>query len=657
MSANQPQAADLGTKVAGTINNVTNAGTSAVSNAQNEFNTQTAADTHNYDSGLVGSAINDPSSFVNNADQMAKLATQQTATYGGPSDLTGLSDYNNVTDAAQKATDYNTLGQTAGGRQQILRDTTPTGNYTTGQTSFDQLLLQNNPDAWNNVNQALAGTTAVGTNLDSALTASQQQSQQALATNQATANQTTTALNQGQQSFKDSVDANLTQQQQLNSFYNGLLKGDVANYSANPTTTTTTPGVFDPKSVQQTTGNTQKIFDAASAAGLTPTNFDDAAYLKANPDVAKVLQTGMFNGQKANDWWMTQPDPALAHWEQYGASEGRQAFFNNSSTTPTSMPANVQSALGITDQQSQDLLYLQNLAKSGGAPGVDLTAYLTQQNPSAALNINNTSTPDQLAKSQALAKLTGDSSYLTSAGGAPNLNSFDLAGAEAQLKAQIQNIAADATNKAQAQKILDTLNTNAANAQEQSTINAQRSAILSGAASGAAYGSTIGPWGTVIGGAIGAAVGGISSGAVHKPTGADLNPYNLAKNGLGDLRTLGKVLGSVLCTKTYQQGDLSYRDWLFSSQAGRKLLGEQTLVGYRWWATPIANRMDHNKYAKLIGQAIAKSWIAEAKYQMGYSKKRTVLGRVIWHVVKPISKVIGYFVTEQQESFNAQETI
>lgn len=63
--------------------------------------------------------------------------------------------------------------------------------------------------------------------------------------------------------------------------------------------------------------------EAATGKKAKAGEFNSEQYLKDNPDVAQVLNTGMWKGKPANDDWLGAEDPAYAHYLQYGQKEGR----------------------------------------------------------------------------------------------------------------------------------------------------------------------------------------------------------------------------------------------------------------------------------------------------------------------------------------------
>lgn len=144
---------------------------------------------------------------------------------------------------------------------------------------------------------------------------------------------------------------------------------------------------------------TQLLSPYSSAATGTAASrkFDSAKYLAENPDVDAVVKTGIYNGQPAEDTWLNSEDPAYAHYQQYGQSEGRKASFIDTPETKGSLSAQ-QDLLGLNgnDAQAAAIDALQNSPQFSSMAKQGENSIL--QNASATGGLRGGNTQDALSK-------------------------------------------------------------------------------------------------------------------------------------------------------------------------------------------------------------------------------------------------------------------
>lgn len=159
LTANQGFTSNLGTGVAGQISGAGDTARSAISGASDVFNKLATSATPTIDQTLLQKAWTDPTQVDPNA-----FNAQRYAQYTGPNTLadTGNAElsqaYGNAVGAAQKAKQTGELLNTEGGRQTLVGNLYGPGQFRgAGLTSLDAMLLQNDPNALAQAQQAQAG--------------------------------------------------------------------------------------------------------------------------------------------------------------------------------------------------------------------------------------------------------------------------------------------------------------------------------------------------------------------------------------------------------------------------------------------------------------------------------------------------------------------
>lgn len=105
-------------------------------------------------------------------------------------------------------------------------------------------------------------------------------------------------------------------------------------------------------------------------------------------------------------------------------------------------------------------------------------------------------------------------------------------------------------------------------------------------------------------------------------------------------------LFKVICTELWRQGKLSDEIYEADMDYGyfiRKTKPE-VYIGYRKWATPVANLMAKSKIVTAIVAPLAKAWAQNMAYRIGYSKKNNLFGAVLSLIGEPLCGMIGKFV-------------
>lgn len=147
LRVNQPQ--EFGTKLAGKVGeDVTKAG-EAITGAGEEFKSRADQSTVQKDSSLIDEATGEGAAdFAQDENKVKEFEKQRDANYQGPTSFSDASDiYNQSVGAAQTATGKAKAASSEGGRFALLDNYFGRDNYTSGQKSLDNLLVQNDQNA------------------------------------------------------------------------------------------------------------------------------------------------------------------------------------------------------------------------------------------------------------------------------------------------------------------------------------------------------------------------------------------------------------------------------------------------------------------------------------------------------------------------------
>lgn len=94
-----------------------------------------------YNAGLIGQAIADPTAATKDPGRFAAIKQQMSGQYGGPQNLQQVDGYQQSQQQVQNLQDIAQNSQAPGGRFNLLKQTFNRPTYSTGQTRLDSLLL------------------------------------------------------------------------------------------------------------------------------------------------------------------------------------------------------------------------------------------------------------------------------------------------------------------------------------------------------------------------------------------------------------------------------------------------------------------------------------------------------------------------------------
>lgn len=497
LNANPTGGTSVEQTAAAPITNAVNTGTTALQNASTGFNNAVTSGTDSYNPSLVSSFVSNPSGA--SPTDVTNLENQVAGKYTGPTSFEGTSYGTTAQNAIQTASEQANLANTAGGQEQLLRESNanqPT-QYTNGGLNLDQFLMAASPDASSALSNTAAGATQLAsslgtatTNNDAAVTAAQNTS---TATGAQTTQDITNAENAMQTNLTNTATADQTAAQKQYSDLQAALQ------KANN---------WNPQTVASTLQGPQAALTAAQNS-VNQLQTSIAAAQKSGANTVMAPATGT-NGQPLvgrNGQPILKSIPiAQAQQELTAAQTNLTTVTNNYNTAAGKLAGALTNdqlqQLGLTQQQYMNLLESNYASQQAGGKGVNLSSFLTAPNISA-ITPQAIATQSDVANWNALNAVVPGSNqqFLSGATGNPTVSAatFDDKTATTTLAAQIQS-------SQQAQKILAAEQSAASKAQTATQV-ATAASVVSFAVAGAEIGSSFGPIGTVVGGVIGAIVG------------------------------------------------------------------------------------------------------------------------------------------------------
>jgi hypothetical protein len=146
LRVNEPQA--FGEKLAGKVGSDIDESSNAVQKANQEFQSRVDASKVTEDPDLVSRAVADPESVLNNDADRAQWEKRFNARYEGPNSLVDAADlFQSTRGATQTAMGKAGATKSEGGRFALLDNYFGKPDYTSGQKSLDNLLVQNDKQA------------------------------------------------------------------------------------------------------------------------------------------------------------------------------------------------------------------------------------------------------------------------------------------------------------------------------------------------------------------------------------------------------------------------------------------------------------------------------------------------------------------------------
>lgn len=107
--------------------------------------------------------------------------------------------------------------------------------------------------------------------------------------------------------------------------------------------------------------------------------------------------------------------------------------------------------------------------------------------------------------------------------------------------------------------------------------------------------------------------------------------------------------GTVICTELHRQGLISDEMMLADNKFGATV-SPYTLKGYHFWAKPIVKLMQDSRLVTAIVGVVAKPWVEEMAYQVGYLEESSLIGKLMMAIGIPLSWSIGVTISAYETS-------
>lgn len=176
LDANKDQGAAMGSQVAGSLNNEAQSAAGAITNDQNNFNTQVGQSGASLatDQSKIDQTLANPTKATD-AD-VASFQNDLNGQYAGPKSIADSSDWSDVAGKAQKASSDLGNTQSEAGREQLLQNQYSRGDYGvgSGMNRLDNLLVSGNADAQKAIQGVNSQWSGINDTLNNAVTQSNQ---------------------------------------------------------------------------------------------------------------------------------------------------------------------------------------------------------------------------------------------------------------------------------------------------------------------------------------------------------------------------------------------------------------------------------------------------------------------------------------------------
>lgn len=365
LSANAPQIQNQANAITSGLNQQYGNIQNDITNASNQFGTQISGGYTAANPDIVKQATANPTGFVSNPENISAFQGQYNDAYTGPKSFTGSTPYSNIQNEVGQAVQKSGNLGTQAGLQSYLGGATA-GNQTQASNTLDALLMQGNPAAQAQIQQAsqqfqgLPGQLAKNTaGLDAAAAAAGPAAQAAQDYARSQFGNAANTFNTGLQTKLDAANAGNTKYNtDLANLRSQLTGGNFAG----------APGIST--GLQNFLTNNINPWNTANPGGSFAPNYVNALPSNINPQMPQL-------GQVAN----TQDYATLAALGQLGGSP-----INSPLTAATANQAGTYQAptLGNVNNKTiaQDLLD----AYSGENQQVGSDAYHQYMNNQQALN-------------------------------------------------------------------------------------------------------------------------------------------------------------------------------------------------------------------------------------------------------------------------------
>ncbi len=200
INANKPQSEKLAGQVAGNVDQKAKAVDDSLGGLQSSFNQAAEAEGVQEDQDLFNQVKTNASSVVSDPNKQNSFTKLRDASYSGPQtlqDVGGGQAWGGLQSALDKAKQAKTAVGTEEGRMGLIKEISNNPRQSQGALTFDNLLLQSNPNASSKLQQAGSSLGDVDQRLAGAQQTAAQKAAQVKAQNQAVAQKAREAVSSG----------------------------------------------------------------------------------------------------------------------------------------------------------------------------------------------------------------------------------------------------------------------------------------------------------------------------------------------------------------------------------------------------------------------------------------------------------------------------
>lgn len=110
---------------------------------------------------------------------------------------------------------------------------------------------------------------------------------------------------------------------------------------------------------------------------------------------------------------------------------------------------------------------------------------------------------------------------------------------------------------------------------------------------------------------------------------------------------------TVICSELYRQGFMSEQTKEADEKFGEIMLRNkpEVMEGYHYWALPIVEMMKKSRSFSRAVWIVAKPWSDQMSYEMGYSKKGSLFGKILMEIGILFSGILGKIILWRKNKF------
>jgi hypothetical protein len=232
LNANKPQSEKLAGQVAGNIEEKAKGFESALGGAKTSFDQQADSQKVVGDDALFGQVKTNAEKLAD--EQKGSFAKMRDAQYKGPASLEDTDSWAGLQSSLKKAQDAGKAASSEEGRMGLIKEISNNPRQSQGALTFDNLLLQNNPNAAAKLKQAADPISGFGDKINEANLGAASKAKDVAGTNQKTREAARGSLAEGYGGLKSSLAereaaADAEQQTQFQNIQKQLSQGSASN--------------------------------------------------------------------------------------------------------------------------------------------------------------------------------------------------------------------------------------------------------------------------------------------------------------------------------------------------------------------------------------------------------------------------------------------